>query len=123
VIGILRCERQVENASDAVGVKAPTHVQFAECREMNGRAFGPLTKANTHKRNFVFSPWAAGNPCSPRTDGSPYIRHTPTSSTPNIHIAIASAFFRNGAFYREKLCSLYFVAQKKKKEKKRKMSG
>ena len=49
-----------------------------EYRGRNGRAFRPLSSANTHKRNFVFSPWTAGNPCSPRTDGNPYIRHTHT---------------------------------------------
>jgi len=45
---------------------------------LNGRAFRPLSSANTHKRNFVFSSWTAGNPCSPRNDGNPYIRHTHT---------------------------------------------
>ena len=37
MIGVLRCERQVENASDALGVTVHTHVEFAEHRELNGR--------------------------------------------------------------------------------------
>jgi hypothetical protein len=107
VIVILWCERQVENASDVVGVKLPTHVQFAETREFNGRVFRPLSK-KTHKRDLVFSPWAAGNPCSPRTDGNPYIRHTPISSRPNIQFFIVSAFFSGMGLSREKYLCFFF---------------
>ena len=35
--GILGRGKQVENASDAVGIKVPSHVEFAEHREINGR--------------------------------------------------------------------------------------
>jgi len=69
---------------------------------LNGRVFRPLLSANTHERNFVFSPWTAGNP---------YIRHTHTHthtqlpicfssyySSPAIHFAIASACLRLESF-------------------------
>jgi len=56
---------------------------------LNGRVFRPLLSANTHERNFVFSPWTAGNP---------YIRHTHTHThTHNyryasVHITVARLY-------------------------------
>lgn len=47
---------------------------------LNGHALWSLLEASTHKRNYAFYLWTAGNPCSPQTDGISCICHMPTDN-------------------------------------------
>ena len=64
---------------------------FPEDHGVHGRAFRSSSTTNTHNGNFAVSPWTAGNPCSPRTDGRPYICHTSTDYA-SVWILLARLF-------------------------------
>jgi hypothetical protein len=68
-------DASVHNLAHSQGTRSHTvrqKIVWTECPRL------PFLIESQNTHYFAFSPWTAGNPCSPRADGSPYIRHTPT---------------------------------------------